>query len=825
MANWMQNVVNNIQTSQNKASDFLNGIMTNEKTEYIDNKTAIVPGVYAGNHVYRKETLKHIWGVYNMLPDALTQSMGKLFEIATESMLPPKNMKNLLDYTHDGSSVYSTNIKEKYINLKDKKVENLTSVSKSSYIPWYFTDDDNLVGTNYAEYWNIGTPSNVFEHRRTAKEIERDARKAEKKAKKDARKQVREERREERQEKRINRIEKNNSERAERVEKRINKRKESKNKPNEPTNDLNFYDGSYKDKYYEDFLYETVETGNINEEGDFEVEETPVDFVLRSRLLRKATELFDRNKIHYDEQIYGSSLEKTGDYVDSLGGGIDRGRGKSLKDRNSKFFRSWSHAKRYSLLGNSMRNGSVKGEIDTAIKDKVKTQPNRDSLISNTVLQSNGLVKISPTSKDNTNGLYANLKKCMFSIENLALLDAHHVNFSKTVDEVKKNYYRDMKAKRIMWFPPYDLKFSDNSNVQWNETNFIGRGEPIYTYTNTRRSGTLSFTMLIDNPSIIHNFKNGHLDDSKLLKFFNGDVKNEDFEEKTFNVSAATYDEKEKKKGEGEPKEGIDIEGPYTCFSVYFPYCYSGQFYEKGKIDSDVMDWIYEGCGDVVHVTKDIWKHQGYEMGDGTGISKVECDESKSKINSATIKSWAKSENGYDRFNTKKRYISFSIQVSDGETYDYEIDAVYLHKFFGYKSCEIKKCEIIDNENLRVELTYKSKDKPITPEPIILTKKYILESISYYIASTCRSIPYNDTYDNNHLFKSEHFRTFTRYDHEKGVEFCTDATNEKAKQVNYSTTTTRNATPCKDIELESKDGVEKLSFKDVYELLGKEPKK
>ena len=627
MANWMQNVVNNIQTSQNKASDFLNKIITDEKTEYIDHKTAIVPGVYAGNHVYRKETLKHIWGVYNMLPDALTQSMGKLFEIATESMLPPKNMKNLLDYTHDGASVYSTNIREKYINLPDKKVETISSASKSSYMPWYFTDDDNLVGSSYSDYWGMGTPSNVFENRRTAKEIERDARKAEKKAKKDARKQVREERREERQEKRINRIDKNNSERAERVEKRINKRKESKNKPNESTNNLNFYDGSYKDMYYEDFLYDTYVDLVEDDFGNFEEVEIkkPTNYVLRSRLLKKSSELFDKGKIHYDSDIKGNLLEKTGGYVDSLGGGKDRGRGKSLKNRKGEFFRSWSHAKQYVTLNNTMRNKSTKEQIDLAIENKVKTQPHRDSLISNSVLQSNGLVKITPTKEDNVNGLYTNLKKCMFSIENLALTDAHTMKFTHK----GKEYQGDLNAKRVMWFPPYDLKFSDNSNVQWSETNFIGRGEPIYTYTNTRRTGTLSFTMLIDHPSIIHNFKDGHSTDSKLLKFFNGDVKEEDFVEKKVEVRTDVNEMQEKTNGEGEAKESVNIDGPYSCFSIYFPYGYSGET-TKGKDDDDVVKWLYEGVGAKTISDKDaeFWGiiKQGYEMGEGTAISNIKYD-------------------------------------------------------------------------------------------------------------------------------------------------------------------------------------------------------
>jgi hypothetical protein len=76
------------------------------------------------------------------------------------------------------------------------------------------------------------------------------------------------------------------------------------------------------------------------------------------------------------------------------------------------------------------------------------------------------------------------------------------------------------RGGRIMWFPPYNLKFSENVNVSWNENNFIGRGEGIYTYTNTTRTGTLDFTLLIDHPSII-NKVNGISDDD-LLDFFYG---------------------------------------------------------------------------------------------------------------------------------------------------------------------------------------------------------------------------------------------------------------------------------------------------------------
>ena len=60
-----------------------------------------------------------------------------------------------------------------------------------------------------------------------------------------------------------------------------------------------------------------------------------------------------------------------------------------------------------------------------------------------------------------------------------------------------------------MWFPPYNLKFSEQANAQWNDNSFIGRGEKIYSYVNTERTGTLSFTILVDHPSIINEWARG----------------------------------------------------------------------------------------------------------------------------------------------------------------------------------------------------------------------------------------------------------------------------------------------------------------------------
>ena len=80
---------------------------------------------------------------------------------------------------------------------------------------------------------------------------------------------------------------------------------------------------------------------------------------------------------------------------------------------------------------------------------------------------------------------------------------------------------------RIMWFPPYDLKFDEQSSANWTKTDFIGRSEPVYTYNNTTRSGSLSFKILVDHPRVINCYrgKSNNLNE----RFFAGCVTPEDF--------------------------------------------------------------------------------------------------------------------------------------------------------------------------------------------------------------------------------------------------------------------------------------------------------
>ena len=100
-----------------------------------------------------------------------------------------------------------------------------------------------------------------------------------------------------------------------------------------------------------------------------------------------------------------------------------------------------------------------------------------------------------------TNIVDGKVKKYMFSLENLAWRTSDRPGF--TYDDLPV-CERGPNGGRIMWFPPYDLKFSDDSKPDFATTTFIGRPEPIYTYKNTARSGSLNWTIIVDNPAMMN---------------------------------------------------------------------------------------------------------------------------------------------------------------------------------------------------------------------------------------------------------------------------------------------------------------------------------
>lgn len=89
---------------------------------------------------------------------------------------------------------------------------------------------------------------------------------------------------------------------------------------------------------------------------------------------------------------------------------------------------------------------------------------------------------------DNTN--------LMFAIENLA----YDVTQSSTTFLNLPESEKGPSNGRLMWFPPYNIKFNEVANAKFTTTPILGRSEPIYSYAGSERSGTLSFTLLVDYP-------------------------------------------------------------------------------------------------------------------------------------------------------------------------------------------------------------------------------------------------------------------------------------------------------------------------------------
>ena len=112
--------------------------------------------------------------------------------------------------------------------------------------------------------------------------------------------------------------------------------------------------------------------------------------------------------------------------------------------------------------------------------------------------------------QDSTNligtGNNAYAKKYMFSIENLAW------RTSKMFEDLA-DCEKGPNGGRVMWFPPYGLSVSESVSAGWNTSEFLGRPEPIYTYKSTSRSGTLTWKIIVDHPSVLNLIVNKVLKD------------------------------------------------------------------------------------------------------------------------------------------------------------------------------------------------------------------------------------------------------------------------------------------------------------------------
>lgn len=258
------------------------------------------------------------------------------------------------------------------------------------------------------------------------------------------------------------------------------------------------------------------------------------NFSSASNIMKRTNELFRNGTIKSLVNRFHTDVTdaQADDFIISSysNAGISRGRNllRGDRDKNTGFdnpyCRVWTAHHQYATLKDRIRpfmQGGTFMSIKELQDNLGRLRPNNGAqrLNDNSVLQDNGYVKITPFHRDGQlDGGRESLKKYMFSIENLAWKGF-------TTKEMLSNEQIGPFGGRIMWFPPYNLKFNENINTSWRDNEFIGRGEKIYTYANTDRGGTLDFTLLIDHPSILDKAsgmgKNG-LEEDDVLRFFAG---------------------------------------------------------------------------------------------------------------------------------------------------------------------------------------------------------------------------------------------------------------------------------------------------------------
>lgn len=352
-----------------------------------------------------------------------------------------------------------------------------------------------------------------------------------------------------------------------------------------------------------------------------------------SRLLRKTNQLFKEakinsliNRFHTDAKDINSELITAAD----SNFGLSRGRnllkkeyeGKQVGDAttgyDNPYCRVWTAHHQYSKLKHRIRpfvgdDGKPLSLSETQSNyGLMRPEEGLTRLNDYSVLGADGFVKITPTHDNGKLVQEADkLKNYMFSIENLAWRDVTKNETSKALSKEQ----RGPNGGRIMWFPPYNLKFSENVNVNWNANSFIGRGEEIYTYTNTVRSGTLDFTLLIDHPSILNKWRGTSKDveekekrERDLLRFFAG----------CGNLNDEVEAQKPVKETEAPTVEEIPLTAPEPTFYskdiayvIFFPNDFSAKDYvNNGNLDDAIKILKDYNSGASYSVRDESYKHE-----------------------------------------------------------------------------------------------------------------------------------------------------------------------------------------------------------------------
>lgn len=323
-------------------------------------------------------------------------------------------------------------------------------------------------------------------------------------------------------------------------------------------------------------------------------------------ILNKTKKLFNMYKI---DTIISRFHTESSDINQSIGSavsvyGMSHGRNLLKKDAedakagvdfytngyNNPYCRVWTHHHQYDDISKLIRPFTDENGTPTSIGDLqkdwtfIRGKTGAARLDKYSVLNKNGFVNIAPSYDANEN-LKVDTKHCMFSIENLAWKGYDPYSFEKALSWEQ----RGPMGGRIMWFPPYGIEFTENVNVNWNSDTLIGRGENIYTYINTERSGNLSFKMLVDHPSIINYYEG-----NEIVREVDENAATETFKVPSLNINNVKID-----------PVTLKATNPEITYSNKELKVYKDSSQRSGARDTDLLRF-FAGCDTIDGVAKNL---------------------------------------------------------------------------------------------------------------------------------------------------------------------------------------------------------------------------
>jgi len=321
------------------------------------------------------------------------------------------------------------------------------------------------------------------------------------------------------------------------------------------------------------FTWGSTEGSAINSVDNYSPLESLTEEGKKS-LLVKTQKLFNSKGMFNIVSVEGSMGFNSTQTQTANAGGISRGSAVLSKnlynnffqtspagnDKNNTYCRSWTTLNRYDSVNKLIRHSSVLNSAKSLGSDYFRNTTE----LYNSTLDDNGFVKIAPYYEKDSS---TNVKRYMFSIENLAWLDN-----TNNIPDVEKGYgdLTSGRKGRIMWFPPYNISINETTNVDWESTKFIGRGEPVYTYNNTERSASLSFSVIVDHSTYVNSFKGSTgPDDNYVASFMAGcvDIDSELAKRLTVSELSSLFSELT-------PQQSQTLLNPNISpikFSVYYP--------------------------------------------------------------------------------------------------------------------------------------------------------------------------------------------------------------------------------------------------------------